>query len=276
MLKGISIGGLFGRFNYSVPLHDGAVTVLTGPNGFGKSTLFSLVSAVANRNRKVLLAMPAKEFSLTFDNGEKFVFEKDGDDFIENGETVKKDSDITKAEERVATLLGAVKRVGGDGFTSAALGGEEKIREYAQKLRGIPLLVGSAYNAGEREKEKAELLINLLGEKFTFKTPIVDKDGLEFVEENGEMTPFTALSAGEIRLTEFYTDLFFNTPDGALLLIDEPEISMHIAWQFTLVDDIEEICRTLFGAHAIIATHSPQILGGHRDLQVDLGEQYGK
>ena len=99
---------------------------------------------------------------------------------------------------------------------------------------------------------------------------------MEFTDDDGEKLDFLALSAGEIRLTEFYADLLFGTPDGALLLIDEPEVSMHIAWQFTLVDDVKEICRALGGASAIIATHSPQILGGHRDLQVDLGEQYGE
>lgn len=276
MLREISVKGLFGRFNYRVRLKDGGVTVLTGPNGFGKSTLFSLIAAVANRDRKALFSMPAREFSLSFDGGEQCVFEKTDGGFNVDGEAVDPGENATEAEERAAKLVGAVKRAGGDGYISAALGGEEKIREYAAKLRGLPAVVGKAYNAGGKEKEKAELLVSLLSDKLTFKTPIVGSGGLEFIDESGEKTAFALLSAGEIRLTEFYTDLLFGTPDGALLLIDEPEISMHIAWQFTLADDVEEICRALGGARAIIATHSPQILGGHRDLQVDLGEQYGE
>ena len=275
MLKEISVKGLFGRFNYKVPLCDGSVTVLTGPNGFGKSTLFSLVAAVANRDRKALFSMPAREFVLGFSDDEKFVLEKTDGGFVENGEPVTS-AEITAAEYRAATLVGAVKRAGGDGFASAALGGEEKIREYARKLRAIPGLVSAAYAEGGKEKEKAELLVGLLADKLTFKTPVIGSDGLEFIDENGEKIAFTSLSAGEIRLTEFYADLLFGTPDGALLLIDEPEISMHVVWQFSLVDDIEEVCRALGGARAIIATHSPQILGGHRDVQVDLGEQYGE
>lgn len=277
MLKEITVKGLFGRFNYRVPLCGGDVTVLTGPNGFGKSTLFSLVAAVANRDRKVLFSMPAREFSLAFSDGEEFTFAKAADGGItENGQTVTADGGITATEERAAVCLGAVKRAGGDRFTAAMLDGEDKLREYAAKLRAIPALVGTAYNSGGKEKKKAELLIELLSDKFTFKAPVIAGDGLEFIDESGEKTAFTALSAGEIRLTEFYADLLFGTPDGALLLIDEPEISMHIAWQFALVDDVEEICRLLGGARAIIATHSPQILGGHRDIQVDLGEQYGE
>ena len=136
MLKEITVKGLFGRFNYRVPLCGGDVTVLTGPNGFGKSTLFSLVAAVANRDRKVLFSMPAREFSLAFSDGEEFTFAKAADGGItENGQTVTVDGGITATEERVAVCLGAVKRAGGDRFTAAMLDGEDKLREY-RAVRG--------------------------------------------------------------------------------------------------------------------------------------------
>lgn len=277
MLKEITVKGLFGRFDYRVRLRGEGVTVLTGPNGFGKSTLFSLVEAVANGNRGALFSMPGRELSLEFNGGERFDFVKAANGgYTENGEEVSPRGELTAAEKRAAKLLGAVRRAGGDGLSSAVRGGEEKIREYANKLRSIPDAAGRAYNAGGSDRARAELLRDLLSDKLAFKTATIGSGGLEFTDDDGEKLDFFALSAGEIRLTEFYADLLFGTPDGALLLIDEPEVSMHIAWQFTLVDDVKEICRALGGASAIIATHSPQILGGHRDLQVDLGEQYGE
>ena len=45
MLDSVYVDGLFGRFDYSIRLKDEGITVLTGPNGFGKSTLFSLIEA---------------------------------------------------------------------------------------------------------------------------------------------------------------------------------------------------------------------------------------
>ncbi|QFJ53935.1 AAA family ATPase [Pseudobutyrivibrio xylanivorans] len=38
MLRCIRINGLFGRFDYELVLNSGGITVITGPNGFGKST----------------------------------------------------------------------------------------------------------------------------------------------------------------------------------------------------------------------------------------------
>ena len=95
-----------------------------------------------------------------------------------------------------------------------------------------------------------------------------------FVDGDGGRLAFTDLSAGEIQITAFYYELLFECPKNALLLIDEPEISMHIVWQLGLIDDLKAILSVLGDARAVVATHSPQILGGYRDLQVDLGEQY--
>ncbi|MPN35496.1 hypothetical protein SDC9_182994 [bioreactor metagenome] len=58
-----------------------------------------------------------------------------------------------------------------------------------------------------------------------------------------------------------------------MLLIDEPEISLHIAWQKMFMDDLIKIA-DYKGIKAIVATHSPQILNGHWENQIDLGELY--
>lgn len=47
MLKAIKIEGLFSRFDYDIEMKEEGITILTGPNGFGKSTIFSLIEAVA-------------------------------------------------------------------------------------------------------------------------------------------------------------------------------------------------------------------------------------
>ncbi|MGA1262843.1 MAG: AAA family ATPase, partial [Prochlorothrix sp.] len=40
----ISIEGLFGVFDYEIPLNqDDRITILTGPNGFGKTTILKLI-----------------------------------------------------------------------------------------------------------------------------------------------------------------------------------------------------------------------------------------
>ena len=90
---------------------------------------------------------------------------------------------IPFAEKRAAKLLGAVRRAGGDGLSSAVRGGEEKIREYANKLRSIPDAAGRAYNAGGSDRARAELLRKLLSDKLAFKTSTIGSGGLEFTDD---------------------------------------------------------------------------------------------
>lgn len=63
--------------------------------------------------------------------------------------------------------------------------------------------------------------------------------------------------------------LLFEIPEGSIVLIDEPEISLHIAWQRKFARDLQKIVelRNLF---AIVATHSVQIVSGNRHIQYDL------
>ena len=51
----ISIRGLFGYFDYDISVQDGDITILTGPNGFGKSTIIGCLEAIANSNLSFFL-----------------------------------------------------------------------------------------------------------------------------------------------------------------------------------------------------------------------------
>ena len=72
----------------------------------------------------------------------------------------------------------------------------------------------------------------------------------------------------------FY-DLIFGTQENILLMIDEPEISLHITWQKKFMDDLLRII-IYKGINVIVATHSPQIINNHWERQIDLGELYGE
>ena len=62
--------------------------------------------------------------------------------------------------------------------------------------------------------------------------------------------------------------MFFNlifASSDLLVLIDEPEISLHIEWQERFIDDLSEICE-MNNIQALVATHSPNIINDHTDL----------
>ncbi|WMJ23446.1 AAA family ATPase [Paludicola sp. MB14-C6] len=47
MLQRVSVKKLFGRFDYDIDMKSDGVTILTGPNGFGKSTVAKAIEYVA-------------------------------------------------------------------------------------------------------------------------------------------------------------------------------------------------------------------------------------
>jgi len=63
--------------------------------------------------------------------------------------------------------------------------------------------------------------------------------------------------------------LIYEVPDQGLLLIDEPENSLHVAWQKTIVDDMKEIA-DIKRLQIIIATHSPSIVSKGLSMTQDL------
>ena len=69
----------------------------------------------------------------------------------------------------------------------------------------------------------------------------------------------------------FY-ELIFNSDEKSVFLIDEPEISLHVAWQVEYVKILEDICNQN-GMQSIIATHSPDIVNGRNDLLISLGHE---
>ena len=64
----------------------------------------------------------------------------------------------------------------------------------------------------------------------------------------------------------------FKCDSKSLILVDEPEISLHVAWQQEFIDELMEICK-LKNMQAIVATHSPNIVNNHWDLLVDLEDE---
>lgn len=77
--------------------------------------------------------------------------------------------------------------------------------------------------------------------------------------------PPDKLSSGEQHELVMFYDLIFNTSDNTLILIDEPELSLHIEWQLDYVDTLLRII-SIVGFSAILATHSPQIINGKWNL----------
>lgn len=119
--------------------------------------------------------------------------------------------------------------------------------------------------------DKIELLLRIINERFLKKKLSISKDeGFHFESlKTGKIIPVKSLSSGEQHLLVLFYQLLFKLKQGTLLLIDEPEISLHISWQKKFINDLKEILK-LNKMNVIIATHSPSIIGNNWDLTVEL------
>ena len=120
-------------------------------------------------------------------------------------------------------------------------------------------------------KDRSRLLLDKINRKYRHKSIRVDSEqGLVAVGDDDRRLPLDCLSSGEQNEFVLYYDLLFRVPSNTIVLIDEPELSLHVAWQKKFIPDLLEIIEVA-GFDALIATHSPYIVEDREDLMIGLG-----
>lgn len=87
------------------------------------------------------------------------------------------------------------------------------------------------------------------------------------LDKNGnvitEFKDIKFLSSGEQQILILFSYIAFNSQDGKLFIIDEPELSLHIKWQEDFLNQLEHV--TPRGTQLILATHSPILASKKRE-----------
>lgn len=115
------------------------------------------------------------------------------------------------------------------------------------------------------EKKQVELRAriadfrNAVNSLFALTHKRIEIEGSKFsvVTDNGTL-PVGALSSGEMQILLILLRVFLLNGRGAVVLIDEPENSLDIDWQFDLVN---LLVRLNPNAQFFITTHSPALFG---------------
>ncbi|RAM48504.1 MAG: hypothetical protein C6Y22_27565 [Hapalosiphonaceae cyanobacterium JJU2] len=222
-IKQISVSGLFGIFDHVIPLNmDERITIIHGPNGFGKTAILRILNSFFNSRYSELRAIPFREFRVEFDDSSSVEIIKNAD----NSENLEKSNivfNFYKPDSDTASF--SLKRV-----------------KFAYSYKEINF-----------SKEK--------GFVFTtrYKSPLSDSKFL---------SP-TDLSSGEQHELVLLYELLFKVQPNSLVLIDEPELSLHVGWQIQFLKDLQEITK-LTDLYVLMATHSPDIIQNRWDLTVEL------
>lgn len=394
-MKGIRVKNLFGNFDYQVSLCEGGLTIITGPNGFGKSTIIKCIRAVSESDLAFFYDLQFEEIELQMENETDNLLIKKVEDGLEiNGDYIesiiirrgknalrmrRRDLDmgmsererklevyhdiigkmqrllgkveyieeqrlIISAEEsdmsyasmgirsdRVHRVIQTVEEIPGKmekQIRTAAIGyskvaneldstfpirlfheneGIEKMefddkielmQEKVKKLEKYRISdVGTVEGIEYRQEdaralkvyfedfekkyeeyapliEKMDLFTEMVNSRFRFKKLEISGDeGIIIQDDYKRKISLLKLSSGEKETLVLFFQLLFEVEDNSLLLIDEPEISLHVAWQRMFAEDLKKIIEKK-KMNVIVATHSAQIVNGNRDIQIDLGEIY--
>ncbi len=129
--------------------------------------------------------------------------------------------------------------------------------------------------------DKIELLKKIIDKKFAYSSKQINFDkerGFIFTtnkdlsspseNENKKISP-TDLSSGEQHELIMLYDLLFNVKPNSLVLIDEPELSLHVSWLVDFLTDLESIIK-IADLDILMATHSPDLINDRWDLTVEL------
>ena len=119
--------------------------------------------------------------------------------------------------------------------------------------------------------EKLRILLDRTRMRFQFKSLEIDSErGLVFKSHSGSTLAVSDLSSGEQHEMIFFYDLLFFAGNEDLILIDEPEISLHIEWQMEFMNDLKTALKAS-NAHVLVATHSPAIAEAAGESLIELG-----
>jgi energy-coupling factor transporter ATP-binding protein EcfA2 len=125
---------------------------------------------------------------------------------------------------------------------------------------------------------KIDLLRRIINNKFaySYKEMNFDKEkGFVFQTLYNHSSPSVEtlspidLSSGEQHELVLLYELLFKVKPNSLVLIDEPELSLHVGWQVQFLKDLKEIIQ-LTDLGILMATHSPDIIQDRWDLTVEL------
>ena len=122
--------------------------------------------------------------------------------------------------------------------------------------------------------EQLQIFTDIINSRFQHKRLTINKrDGFVIEAQGGaQRIPLESLSSGEQHELVLFYHLLFEAKPDSLILIDEPEISLHVNWQEKFLDDIKRVA-DLRKFDVLIATHSPDIIGDKDEWMVDLGRQ---
>lgn len=252
-IQEVSIESMWGDTTLLWKDLDKNINIVVGQNGFGKTTMLNLIRAVLMKDDKFVKLLKAKVRVKTnvgemFCDGRQVVHTPDFGGF-ESASCFHYVStfDVPASKKSALSSLGLA-------LDSIIYQRSDDVYSFSDYRLGMLKDLRSALIKQERIDKFFEM-INMLFETTGKIIDIDDKNRVIF--KKGEQTiPLERLSAGEKQMLLLLFTLFLMEDKPNVLLLDEPEISLHIEWQDKLVGLMNELNPN---CQIIMTTHSPNI-----------------
>lgn len=230
------------------------VNVLVGINGCGKTTIIQLIYALLQKNVSSLKKFGECLFMELLIDGKSIVY--DQKKIVDNGMTnilVDMVSTFDVGNKDYRRKVSPLQEALDDVLTGAGKG-NRTFNDYRLKATNFP------DQADHINKRISDLFV-LINSLFFSTSKIARIDLLTnkiVFDVNGDSIGTEQLSSGEKQLLLILFKIFLTEEDPFVFLMDEPEISLHIGWQYELINIIRKLNPN---CQLIISTHSPSIFG---------------
>ena len=258
MVQSIEIKNVWHKYDFVWENLNSDVNILIGINGSGKTTLFNIIDAMLLADTKRLkgygihVKIQIDGRKVEYIPGMSATLLKTAIGPIKYQKVSTFDipfRDKPKAGKEYSPLYNELHTI------VYEIGGEQpSFSDYRLKATNFP---AEADRINQRIRSFFELVDRLFA-KTEKKIQIDPHTNHLIFMDDGEVIPLYKLSSGEKQLLLILFRVFLMENQPYILLMDEPEISLHIEWQYKL---FEEIRRLNANCQIITSTHSPSLFG---------------
>ena len=228
------VDGLWNRWNIRWNNINPQMNILVGINGSGKTTLLNMLYGYYSTDSNSLV-QSMEVIPVKLNEGEKIIYLKSLDNYTQKDKRKKSNALLQELEYIVYQNK---ENFSFFNYRMSILDYPDRATEINKRINGFLMLVNDFFTE--------------TGKK------LVIRDGrLVFVQ--GESTiELETLSSGEKQLLLILMNVFLLEEKPAVVFMDEPEIALHVSWQYKLLDTLIKLNPQ---AQFIITTHSPSIFG---------------
>jgi hypothetical protein len=251
-IERIEVRNLLGKYDLNWYLNPD-VNILVGINGSGKTTVLRIVNSLLSGDYKVLKSLEAN-IKIVLGGGKEIAYEnRKPKSFYKVNHTLISTFDVTLRSKLGLTETPLDKELKELIYTV----GQNKVSFSNYRLKATNYPERAEY-INKRIKDLFSLIDRMFSQ--TNKTIAIDPatNSLIFNRGNNNVIPLSRLSSGEKQLLLILFGVFLMEDNPYILLMDEPEISLHIGWQQELIDIIRQLNPN---CQLIMTTHSPSIFG---------------